>query len=84
MMDFVLLTKTIVDMLVKNKEAVSVSEYETDDENLIQIEVMVDSDDLGIVIGKNGKTINSIRTIVQASSSLSEENRRVRINVDSY
>ncbi len=83
MMDFVLLTKTIVDMLVKNKEAVSVSEYETDDENLIQIEVMVDSDDLGIVIGKNGKTITSIRNIVQASATING-GKKIKINVDSY
>lgn len=83
MMDFVLLTKTIVDMLVKNKEAVSVSEYETDDENLIQIEVMVDSDDLGIVIGKNGKTITSIRNIVQASTTING-GKKIKINVDSY
>ena len=31
----------------------------------------------------NGKIINSIRTIVQASSSL-EDNKKVRINVESY
>ena len=44
----------------------------------------ISEEDKGRVIGKNGKTINSIRTIVQAASSLTEENRRVRINVDSY
>ena len=38
---------------------------------------------MGKVIGKNGKTINSIRTIVQASSSL-EDNKKVKINVDAY
>ena len=38
---------------------------------------------MGKVIGKNGKIINSIRTIVQASSSL-EDNKKVKINVDSY
>ena len=82
-MDFVLLTKTIVEMLVQNKEAVSVREFETDDDDLIQIEVMVDSADLGTVIGKNGRTIMSIRTIVQASSALNG-GKKIRINVDSY
>ena len=82
-MDVVLLTKTIVEMLVKNKEAVSVREFETNEEDQIQIEVMVAEEDLGQVIGKNGKTISSIRTIVQASSTLNNE-KKVRINVDSY
>ena len=82
-MDVVLLTKTIIEMLVQNKDAISVSEYETDDENLIQIEVMVDQDDLGVVIGRNGRTINSIRNIVQAGSSLNG-GKKIRINVDSY
>ena len=82
-MDVVLLTKTIIEMLVQNKDAISVSEYETDDENLIQIEVMVDQDDLGVVIGRNGRTINSIRNIVQAGSSLNG-GKKIRINIDSY
>lgn len=83
-MDLVALTETIIKKLVTDPESVSVKEFETDEENTIQIEVLISADDMGRVIGKNGKTINSIRTIVQASSSLSEENRRVRINVDSY
>ena len=57
--------------------------FETDEENTIQIEVLISSDDMGKVIGKNGKIINSIRTIVQASSSF-EDNKKVRNNVDSY
>ncbi len=83
-MDLVALTETIIKKLVADPESVSVKEFETDEENTIQIEVLISADDMGRVIGKNGKTINSIRTIVQASSSLSEENKRVRINVDSY
>ena len=83
-MDLVVLTETIIKKLVADPESVSVKEFETDEENTIQIEVLISEDDKGRVIGKNGKIINSIRTIVQASSSLSEENKRVRINVDSY
>ena len=82
-MDVVLLTKTIVEMLVRNKDAVSVNEFETEDENLIQIEVMVSEDDLGSLIGRNGRTITSVRNVVQASSNLND-GKKVRINVDSY
>ena len=83
-MDLVALTETIIKKLVADPESVSVKEFETDEENTIQIEVLISADDMGRVIGKNGKTINSIRTIVAAASSLTEENKKVRINVDSY
>lgn len=82
-MDLVTLTETIIKKIVSDPESVSVKEFETEEENTIQIEVLISSDDMGRVIGKDGKIINSIRTIVQASSSL-EDNKKVRINVDSY
>ena len=83
-MDLVNLTETIIKKIVSDPENVSVKEFETDEENTIRIEVLLSEEDKGRVIGKNGKTINSIRTIVQASSSLTEENKKVRINIDSY
>ncbi len=82
-MDYVELTKTLIELLVQNKDAVSVSEYETDEEGVVQLEVMVDKDDLGTVIGKNGRMIHSIRNIVQVGSSLNG-GKKIRINVDSY
>ena len=82
-MDFVALTETIIKKIVSDPESVSVKEFETEEENTVQIEVLISSDDMGKVIGKNGKIINSIRTIVQAASSL-EDNKKVKINVDSY
>ena len=82
-MDYIKLVKTIILMLVQNKDAVSVNEYETDDEEVMQIEVMVDQDDLGTVIGRNGRTINSIRNVVSVAS-LSNGGKKIRINVDSY
>ena len=82
-MQLVELTTDIIKKIVSDPESVSVKEFETEEENTIQIEVLISSDDMGKVIGKNGKIINSIRTIVQASSSL-EDNKKVKINVDSY
>ena len=82
-MNLVALTETIIKKIVSDPESVSVKEFETEEENTIQIEVLISNDDMGKVIGKNGKIINSIRTIVQASSSL-EDNKKVKINVDSY
>lgn len=82
-MDLVLLTKSIVEMIVLDKEAVSVRQFDTNEDELVQLEVLVTEDDLGRLIGKNGKTINSIRNIVQASATLNGE-KRVKIEVDSY
>ena len=82
-MNLVSLTDTIIKKIVSDSESVSVKEFESTEDNTIQIEVVVSSDDLGRVIGKNGRTINSIRTIVQAAGTL-DNNKRVRINVDSY
>ena len=56
-MDLVLLTKTIVELLCDDKDAISVKEYETIDEDFVHIEVLVSKSDLGRIIGKNGKTI---------------------------
>ena len=82
-MNLITLTETMIKKIVSDPESVSVKEFATEEENTIQIEVLISNDDMGKVIGKNGKIINSIRTIVQASSSL-EDNKKVKINVDSY
>ena len=44
---------------------------------------MVSADDMPKVIGHSGRTINSIRTIVQAAS-FNQDNKLVKINIDSY
>lgn len=82
-MDFVLLTEKIVKSIVTDVEAVSVKEFETEDDHTILIQVMVAEDDIGRVIGKNGRTANAIRTLVQASSAL-KENKYVKINIDKF
>lgn len=82
-MDLVVLTEELVKALAVNKESVSVKEFASEDEDTIVIQVMIDSSDMGRVIGKAGKVANSIRTIVQASSYL-KENKKVKINIDSF
>ena len=82
-MNLVELTEAIIKRLVADPETVSVKEFDTEEENTVQIEVLIQEDDMGRVIGKNGKVISGIRTVVQASSSL-YDNKKVKINVDSY
>ena len=82
-MKLVELTETIVKKLVTDPESVSVKEFESNEEDTILIEIMIPSNEMSKIIGKNGNIINSIRTIVQASSYL-KDNKKVKINVDSY
>ena len=82
-MNLVELTEFLVKALVTNKDSVSVKEFDSDDENTIVIQVLVDSEDIGKVIGKGGRLANSVRTIVQASS-YTKDNKRVKINIDSF
>ena len=82
-MDLVGLTSYLIKSLVKDPESVSVKEFETEEEDTVLIEVMISNDDLGKVIGKDGRIINAIRTLVQASSYIND-NKKIKINVDSY
>ncbi len=82
-MDLVALTEKIVKSIVLDAEAVSVKEFETEEENVMLIQVMVAEEDIGRVIGKGGRTANAIRTLVQASSAL-QENKYVKIDIDKF
>ena len=81
-MSLVELTEFLVKSLVIDKENVSVKEFE-DETDTITIEILVDEDSMGSVIGKGGMLINAIRTIVQASS-YANNGKKVRINIDSF
>ena len=80
-MTLVELTEMIVNSLVSDPDSISVKEFPSDDE--IIIEVVVKEEDMGSVIGREGKIANSIRTVVQASSYL-KDNKRVKINISSF
>lgn len=81
-MNLVELTSYLVKNLVSEPEMVSVKQFE-DEEDIITIQVLVSNDDMGAVIGKGGKIANSIRTIVQASTSIHYQ-KKVKINIDSF
>ncbi|MBI5376740.1 MAG: KH domain-containing protein [Candidatus Schekmanbacteria bacterium] len=58
------LTELIVQKLVDKPEAVSVTE--TKSETTVILEIAVAKEEIGLVIGKKGKIINSIRNIINA------------------
>lgn len=82
-MDYVLLTKRLIEALVKDSDAVSVKEFPSDDEKKVEIQVLVRDDDMKRVIGREGRTINSIRTILQASSSL-HDHKYINLNIEGF
>lgn len=61
------IVKYIVDKLVENHEAVSVTSTEKGDE--VTILVAVAKEDMGKVIGRNGKIASSIRAIIKTASN---------------
>jgi predicted RNA-binding protein YlqC (UPF0109 family) len=65
------LVKYIAQSLVEKPEAVDVREIENEDN--IVIELRVDSDDMGKVIGKQGRIAKSIRTVVKAATAKNEK-----------
>ncbi|MBR6136969.1 MAG: KH domain-containing protein [Bacilli bacterium] len=83
MNDLVKLTEEIVKSLVVDAEGVTVKEFPSEEENVMLIQVMVNENDIGRVIGKDGKTANAIRTLVQASSALND-NKYVKIDIDKF
>jgi len=83
MNDLVKLTEDIVKSLVVDVDGVSVKEFPSEEENTMLIQVMVNEDDIGRVIGKDGKIANAIRTLVQASSALND-NKYVKIDIDKF
>lgn len=80
-MSLVELTEFLIKSVAKLPEEVTVNQVSSDTDVEVIIEVKVDEADMGRVIGKAGKTANSIRTLVQASSYLNE-NKKVRVNID--
>ena len=59
------LIEYIVSNIVNHPENVQVTEESTDDKDLTKYLIKVDPEDVGRVIGKQGKVIKSIRQIVR-------------------
>ncbi len=81
-MNVVEFAEYLVKSIVVNKELVKVSLFEADDDITI-LEILVPEADMGRVIGKNGKTSTSIRTLIQAYAAINKM-PKVKINIDSF
>jgi hypothetical protein len=64
--------------LVEHPDAVEVTEVEEDDGTIV-LELSVDEDDYGSVIGRGGRTANALRTVMKAAAV--KEQRRVFVDI---
>ena len=67
----------IAKALVEHPEDVSVTEVEKEDSTVL--ELRVNKDDMGKVIGKQGRIAKAIRTVVKAAAS--REDKRVVVEI---
>ena len=67
----------IAKALVDHPEDVSVTEVEKEDSTVL--ELRVNKDDMGKVIGKQGRIAKAIRTVVKAAAS--REDKRVVVEI---
>jgi uncharacterized protein len=72
------LVEDIVKAIVDAEDKVEVNEIEGGNSSII--EILVDKGDLGKVIGKSGKTAQSIRNIIYAASFKTKKRYTVDIN----
>ncbi len=71
---------TIVKGLVENPDAVNVTVDEVDDRGVVVYHLHVAEDDMGRVIGKQGRIAKAIRTVVKAGATRTGE--KVQVDID--
>ncbi|MFH5835721.1 MAG: KH domain-containing protein [Clostridia bacterium] len=71
------LVEFIAKELVDHPEEVSVTEVDND--SSLTLELRVNAEDMGKVIGKQGKIAKAIRTVVKAASM--KENKKVHVEI---
>ena len=72
------LLEFLAQSLVDHPDKVKVEDFEEDDGTLV-LELSVDEDDYGQVIGRGGRTAQALRTVVKAAAV--KDNRRVLVDI---
>ena len=71
---------SIVSGLVENPEAVTVTVDQPNEEGVIVYHLKVAEDDMGRVIGKQGRIAKAIRTVMRAAANRNEQKIAVEID----
>ena len=74
------LLKTIVSELVEDKDAIVITQDEPDEEGVIVFHLHVAENDMGRVIGKQGRIAKAIRTVMRASAS--RQDQKIMVEID--
>ena len=67
--------KTIIENLVDDINSIEITE--TENNNIVDLQVKISKDDMGKVIGKQGRTANAIRTLMKSVAG--KENKKINI-----
>ena len=70
----------IVKGLVEDKESIQITKDEADEEGVVVYHISVAPDDMGRVIGKQGRIAKAIRTVVRSVASRTGE--KVAVEID--
>ena len=71
---------TIASALVEDKTAVEVTVDEPNEENVVVYHLHVGSEDMGRVIGKQGRIAKAIRTVMRAGAV--RANEKIAVEID--
>ena len=74
------LLNAIVDGLVTDKTSIQITEDEANEEGIIVLHLTVAADDMGRVIGKQGRIAKAIRTLMRAAAA--RENKKVAVEIE--
>ncbi len=71
------LVEYLVKSLVERPDEVVLNMEESEDN--VSMELRISPEDLGRIIGKNGNTINAIRTVLQAAASSHKKRAKLEV-----
>ena len=74
------LLRTIAEGLVEDKDAIEVRADEPNDEAVIVYHLHVAPDDMGRVIGKQGRIAKALRTVMRAGAA--RVNQKIMVEID--
>ena len=79
--NYISLIENLIRPLIHYQEDLCIKELPSETEYIL-LQVIVNKQDLGRVIGKQGKVANAIRTLAYAMGS--QHHKKIKINFDSY
>lgn len=77
--DIEFLIDTIVRAIVEDKDKIEISTVDSESSRIVEIKVCQENGDTGKVIGRKGRTVDAIRTIVIAATAVDKKRTIVQV-----